>query len=170
MAAAIGVWFAYAQLRHTRQQAITQFEDGLAREYREIARRIPVRALLGEDLERGDFEKVLNDLYNYIDLTNEQVFLRRQGRVRAETWNNWRDGIRTNLSRPAFQRAWERIKRGAPDSFEELRLLERSGFTEDPHDWEVGLASTGRKAVTAYPSEEGRAGRAEGEGTSDATP
>lgn len=135
MAAAIGVWFAYAQLRHTRQQAITQFEDGLAREYREIARRIPVKALLGDALVGDEFDKALNDLYNYIDLSNEQVFLRQQGRVREVTWLNWRDGIRTNLGRPAFAKAWETIKKRSPDSFDELRELERRRFEADPFEW-----------------------------------
>lgn len=39
------------QLWLTRRQAVVAFEDGLAREYREIAQRLPVAALLGEKIE-----------------------------------------------------------------------------------------------------------------------
>jgi hypothetical protein len=31
--------------------------------------------------------------YRYIDLTNQQVFRRRQGRITSETWHNWCEGI-----------------------------------------------------------------------------
>src|SRR5205807_1580893 len=72
---------------------------------------------------------------HYVDLTNEQVFLRCIGRVSDETWENWCDGIRDMLARPAFGVAWSEIKRRAPHSFEELRHLEDSGFTADPKQW-----------------------------------
>ncbi len=135
IATAVGVFLAWWQIRETRQQAITGFEDGLAREYREIAQRIPVAALLGDELPEAELNTALDDFYHYIDLSNEQVFLRQSGRVRKETWENWRDGIKSNLSRPAFRAAWELIKRKAIGSFEELRRLEVEGYSIDPRDW-----------------------------------
>ena len=74
VATAFGVLFAWWQIRLAKQQAITQFEDGLAREYRNIAQKIPVKALLGDEIEEKAYEKALDDFYHYIDLTNEQVF------------------------------------------------------------------------------------------------
>ena len=44
VATAIGVLIAAWQLWEARRQGRTEFEDGLAREYREIAQRIPVDA------------------------------------------------------------------------------------------------------------------------------
>ncbi len=126
---------AWWQIREGRKQAVTSFEDSLAREYREIAQRIPVVALLGEPLSGSDLQANLDDFYHYIDLSNEQVFLRQRGRVRPDTWTNWRDGIQSNLKRPAFLAAWRLIKEKSPGSFEELRRLETANFQADPRDW-----------------------------------
>lgn len=73
--------------------------------------------------------------YHYIDLSNEQIFLRQHGRVSAETWENWRGGIKSNLSRPAFKQAWKEIGGRAHDIFDELRRLEKSGYQDDPFRW-----------------------------------
>ena len=70
-----------------------------------------------------------------MDLTNEQVFIRTQGRVTDSTWKNWTDGIRTTLSKPAFALAWTEIKERSKSSFEELKKLETDGFVTDPRKW-----------------------------------
>jgi hypothetical protein len=135
VATAIGVLMAWWQIRLAKQQATTQFEDTIAREYREIALRLPVKALLGEQLDDDQHNEELENFYHYIDLTNEEIFLRLQNRVGLQTWSNWRDGIRSNLSKPAFKTAWDEIKRRAPDNFSELRRLEKSDFKDDPREW-----------------------------------
>jgi hypothetical protein len=94
-----------------------------------------VRAHLGEVLSLEEFEEAFPRLYQYIDLTNEQIFLRMNGRISKATWLNWQDGIKSNLGRPAFAQAWARIKSGAVGSFTELRKLEDSGFEDDPRKW-----------------------------------
>jgi len=73
--------------------------------------------------------------YRYIDLTNQEVFLRSQRRIRPETWASWREGIAHHLRRPAFKAAWDQIKAEAVDDFPELRRLEQGGFTNDPAGW-----------------------------------
>ncbi len=135
LTAAVGIIIAIIQIKQTKQQAITAFEDEMARQYRDIIQRVPVKALLNEELSEKVFEVALNELYNYIDLTNEQVFLRQQNRIREETWKSWRDGIKSNLSLPAFKKAWEIIKEKVPHNFEELRILEKANFAVDPKDW-----------------------------------
>jgi hypothetical protein len=135
IATAIGVFFAWWQIRRGTVQAVTDFEDGLAREYRELARCIPVKALLNEELTEAEFADTLPYFFRYIDLSNEQIFLRKVGRVRKQTWFFWRDGIRSNLGRPSFKKAWDYIKERSQNNFEELRSLERGHFEEDPHDW-----------------------------------
>jgi hypothetical protein len=135
VATALGVVFAALQIALTRRQARTQFEDGLAREYRELAQRIPVKALLGETIDDKDYANALDELYRYIDLSNEQVFLRQNNRISHKTWENWCDGIKSNLSKPAFKKAWAEIKSRATESFNELRRLEASGFKDDPRKW-----------------------------------
>jgi hypothetical protein len=123
------------QLRRAAVQARTDFEDRLVAGYRTIAQRIPVEALLGGPLSSDEQARCLEAFYHYIDLSNEQVFLRMTRRVSKETWENWSDGIRSHLERPAFAQAWSEIKGRAGRNFGELRLLEKSNFEGDPATW-----------------------------------
>ena len=132
---AIGVVLVFWQIRLTKKQAVTQFEDGMAGEYRDLIQRIPTKALLGEELGEDECQNALDEFYHYIDLSNEQVFLRMNNRITFKTWQNWCDGIKANLSRPAFKKAWTEIKSRATESFNELRRLENSGFKDDPSKW-----------------------------------
>jgi hypothetical protein len=135
IATALAVLVAAWQLRRGTSQARTNFEDDLSREYRELARSIPVKVHLGEELAADEFEQAFPRLHQYFDLTNEQIFLRMNGRISRTTWLNWREGIESNLARPAFARAWARIKKGTTVSFTELRQLEASRFSDDPRMW-----------------------------------
>lgn len=135
LATAIGVIVAAYQIRLTRQLSRTQFEDDLTKQFREIIRRIPIEALLGEELSEEAYDRTRDDFFRYIDLSNEQVFLRRNDRVSARTWKLWCEGIKAFLSRPAFGRAWGEFKDKSPDTFKELRRLEREGYKIDPYEW-----------------------------------
>jgi len=121
IATAVGVLLAGWQLWLTKRQAVTQFEDQLASQYRAIARELPVEALLGEPLDEQEYRKALPILYHYFDLSNEQAFLHHQRRIRAKTWIDWQEGIVQNLRRPAFKQAWIEVSTRAPESFNELR-------------------------------------------------
>jgi hypothetical protein len=134
-ATALGIIFAAAQLWLSRAQAVSQFEDGIAGEYRALAGRLPVAALLGEELSEAEYKAALDEFYHYFDLSNEQVFLRQRGRITRRTWVMWRDGIRSNLRRPAFSKSWEEIKARSNGDFSELRRLEADGFGSDPRRW-----------------------------------
>ena len=129
------VFLTYRQVKLRKEQATTQFEDELSREYRELARELPVKALLGDELTDEEFKEEFPDLYYYVDLSNEQVFLRFEERVSKETWENWQDGIESNLNRPAFRMAWSEIK-DRSDTFQELRRLEQNDFQTDPAEWD----------------------------------
>lgn len=118
----------------SRRQATTQFEDGLVQQYRNLLHRIPVSALLGEPLNHETQRTHLDDFYHYFDLCNEQAFLREQQRISAPTWAMWSDGIRTNMSRPAFAAAWEEVKAKSNGDFAELRWLESTKYRGDPKD------------------------------------
>lgn len=114
----VGVW----QLRHSHIQKITEFEDSFAREYRELAGRLPTKALLGEELTQEEYLAAFDEFYHYFDLCNEQVFLRETRRITRKTWEFWRQGIEANLKRPAFRRAWREIAAKAGADFSELRF------------------------------------------------
>ena len=82
---AVGVIVAARQINISRKQAVTQFEDSMTSQYRAIIKTIPIEALLGEDIAEECYKSELDDFYRYIDLTNEQITLRQQDRVRLET-------------------------------------------------------------------------------------
>lgn len=138
IATAVGVILVFFQLRQANEQAATNFEDSLVQQYRGIIKNIPVEAMLWKDVPPEKYVDSLGDFYHYIDLCNEQTFLRMENKVQAHTWINWRDGIKSHLSRPAFKAAWDDIKQHSGKSFEELRRLEKSGFQDDPIQWSKG--------------------------------
>ncbi|UUC94470.1 hypothetical protein [Comamonas sp. C11] len=123
VATASGVAVAAWQLFTTRQQAATAFEDSLKNQYRTLIARIPIEALFGEDIPEKKQTELLPHFYGYFDLCNEQAFLQKKGRISAETWENWKDGITGNMSRPAFARAWAQVAERASGDFEHLRTL-----------------------------------------------
>jgi hypothetical protein len=121
--AGVGAVAAFWQLRLLKTQSVTSFEDGLVDEYRDIAKELPLDALLGVDMSPQDVANALPAFYRYFDFCNQQLFLHQQGRIRKATWALWRDGIVSNLRRPAFARAWAEIAAKAIGDFDELRAL-----------------------------------------------
>ncbi len=128
---AIAVW----QLCLTRKLAQSSFEDSLNKEYRSLAMEIPVDVLLGKKVSDDAFPRIREHIYNYIDLCNEQVFLRKKDRITTATWWEWAEGIRSNLEKPTFLRVWSEIKEASPEVFKELRQVEASEFRQDPKSW-----------------------------------
>ncbi|WP_144007168.1 hypothetical protein, partial [Pelomonas sp. KK5] len=123
VATAVGVAVAAQQLFITREQATTSFEDTLTSQYRTLIERIPVEALFGEPLPPDSQVELLPHFYRYFDLCNEQAFLRQKKRITDKTWENWEDGIKSNMKRPAFAAAWQEVAYRAQGDFEHLREL-----------------------------------------------
>lgn len=132
--AAAGVLYARKQLKTSREIAQLQFEDALGKEYRDLANRMKPKALLGEDLTEDEYQNVFDELFHYFDLSNEQVSLRQRRRISEDVWQNWAEGIRSNLELPAFKRAWTEIQ-SKSKSFQELRRFESEGQGCDPANW-----------------------------------
>lgn len=129
-ATAVGVFIAAWQLWRTHRQSITTFEDSLACEYRELAATLPTKALLGERLTDQEHSAHFDKFYRYFDLSNEQAFLHECGRISPATWQFWRDGIASNLKRPAFSRAWNEVCRrdNVPPPVQDLRRQTQMGL------------------------------------------
>ncbi|HEX8979270.1 MAG TPA: hypothetical protein VF811_06130 [Parasulfuritortus sp.] len=132
--AALGVVFALWQIRLTRSIAQLQFEDALAREYRDLCTTIPAAVFLNGPFTEDDYQNSFDEFYRYIDLSNEQISLRQRGRISKDVWSSWCIGIEQNLALPAFARAWQEVKERT-QSFNELRALEAEGFKADPKCW-----------------------------------
>jgi hypothetical protein len=130
-ATALTVGAAAVQIYYATRQEKTEFEDGLTKEYREIVGQLPKSILLQDPGWNAAADEHFPLLYRYLDLCNEQVFLRKKGRIRKSTWGDWCAGIRSNLEKPAFREAWELV-RSRTRSFDELRWLEATEFRIDP--------------------------------------
>lgn len=129
----IGAVLIVHRIKQNSRQFQRDFEDELTREYRELTKEMPVEMLLDES--KPLTEEELNLLYNYVDLTNQQVWLRSDGRVSKETWLNWRDGIRSNFRRENFRRGWAVIYwRTGSGTFEELAMFFERDSVGDPYD------------------------------------
>lgn len=131
--AALGIWI-------NRLMAQSAFENQLAKEYRELIREIPVDVLIGKkgftsrNLRAQD-QRARENIFNYLDLCNEQVYLRRKGRIRSSTWKEWSSGMRDNLRLPMFEHVWIEIKDGQRPVFTELQTAEHERFENDPFFW-----------------------------------
>jgi len=132
---AIGVLVAAFQLRVSSKIAQSGFEDSIDQQYRELAKGIPVDALIGKSVAEEQKELTRELIYNYLDLCNEQTFLRKNKRIRKGTWVDWCSGIELNLKKVEFSSVWTEIKQDAPKTFTFLEQLEKSKFKEDPSQW-----------------------------------
>lgn len=134
IAACIGLVYAKQQLKLTADQARTNFEDGLSREFRDLIKDLPVRVMLGEDLSDDELsrETTLTTFYHYFDLTNYQVFLRSKKRISEDAWSEWMQGIHEVCTLPAFERAWRLIRVRRPNLFADLSKFRDSEFKIDP--------------------------------------
>lgn len=129
---AIGVIVAARHLRLTRQIEQAAFEDSFDQQYRELSFAIPVNALLGGDVTEDEESVAREACYNYLDLSNEQIYQRKLGKISEDRWNEWNSGIESNLKRPFFKDVWKVVKTQAPGTFSYLEDLENYGFDVDP--------------------------------------
>jgi len=137
IATTVGVFIAAYQIYKTTELHRTQFEDSLAMEYRELIQKIPIKVFIGEDLTHEELEITRPVLFHYLNLTNDQIFLRSKDRVGPEVWKDWRNGIEHNITNiRAINEFWAELKANSI-VFEELRRLEEVGFSGDPHGWSV---------------------------------
>lgn len=126
---------AIYQVWRNTEQSKTTFEDSISKEYRDISKSIPYNALLGKTLVGNEIEQTLNEIYNYMDFCNEQIFLRKSGRVRKDTWNNWQEGMRTNFSLPIFASTAKDVFEELPSTFNELKKVMDQKYNTDPKKW-----------------------------------
>lgn len=159
LATGFGVLLAAWAIWLRRSLAQSSFEDALAKEYRELIRAIPVDVLLGKNFREvapGDkCESVRETIFNYLDLCNEQIYLRKKGRIRRSTWQEWAEGMSLNLKLPMFLEVWEEVKSTAPGMFSELQIAESEGFRTDPGFWRIRRV---KAPNTGFNADAGKAG------------
>jgi len=129
------VGVALFQIWRNAEQSKTTFEDSLTKEYREIIRKISYKALVGDELNGDEKNEAFNEIFNYMDICNEQIFLRMSGRVRHDTWLNWQEGMKTNFSLSIFKTASKEVFDKLPSNFKELKKVQGSEYNTDPKKW-----------------------------------
>ncbi len=123
------VGFTGWQVLILRRQNQAQFEDSLAREYRELMNKIPIKVWLGENLTAKEYKENLHNFYYYFHLSNQQILYFQRGRIKKEIWRNIVLGIKGNLELPAFAKAWEEIEsKSQKTRFGYLKQLIESDF------------------------------------------
>ena len=135
VATAVLVGVGVFEIRLGSRIAQAQFEDSLDQQYRNLSKDIPVDALIGKSVPDQQWLETRELIYNYLDLCNEQVFLRQKKRIRKDTWLDWCAGINSHLSKPAFQKVWNEVKSESAATFPFLERLESRDFAVDPARW-----------------------------------
>lgn len=131
--AALGLWFGAWQIKIGKDQAQATFEDSLDQQYRSLSMALPVNVLLGGKAEDADTAKIRELIFNYLDLSNEQVSRRVTGRISSATWKSWALGMKLHLNKQAFSDVYTEIKDRA--NFTYLDRLINSDFEIDPKSW-----------------------------------
>lgn len=100
------------QLRIFNKQLIVQIYSDYTKRYQEIVLRLP------EDINksgfslqgRPDYDQVMRTMRMYFDLCFEEWHLHERKLIGEDTWQIWRAGTITALSRPAFIQAWPIVR------------------------------------------------------------
>ena len=135
VATAIGVGIAAWQLWESRKLSASAFEDSFDEKYRQLAYSIPVEALLSKKVGLSKRSIAREWVYNYLDLSNEQVYLRKKHRVSYDRWIEWSKWMQQHLKRPFFKEVLEEVEQDSLETFSYLERLINEDFKTDPAKW-----------------------------------
>jgi len=135
LATALGVLVAVFQLWQSIRLRRTEFEDRIENEYRDLIRNLPYEVFLAASLDEEMQKNLRDEFYRYFDFCNGQTIQRRRRRIGWRTWDNWKDGIKDNLAKPSFKKAFEQILKDNSKTFSELQRLVDEDFARDPVGW-----------------------------------
>ena len=125
VATAIAVLIAAWELRFNNRIARADYEDSLDRQYRDLAMVIPMDLFLGKEVEITVEQR--EAIFNYFDLSNEQIYQNIKGRITKDTWKDWRAGILANMNKPGFRAVYKEVQDSSKDTFTYLnQLLEQN--------------------------------------------
>jgi hypothetical protein len=121
IAAVAAAFYLRKELGELTTDAQTTFEDDLSREYRAIVASLPMEAFY---VDGSPLLRKMGAFYRYFDLSNQQLFLAKKGRVSPATFEEWEEGIVGNMQLPAFAAAWKDLAEHLPENyFKPLRDL-----------------------------------------------
>ena len=117
--AAMGIW----QGRRTEQ---LQFELTFTERYRVISDRLPLVTLQSGDLSATEDHE--REIFDYMELCEEQMHYRAHNRISSATWADWSIGIQRNLNQGNMHQVCTRLMKKSPHRFD--RLAEALGEDE----------------------------------------
>jgi len=110
------VAIAALALRHATKQARTTFEEALAREYRDITGRLPLPLFYEHGLVTLT-DPQRQTMFQYFDLSNEQLRLIQEKRIRGKTAEDWSSGITELMTRETVRAYWDELRQDLPADF-----------------------------------------------------
>ena len=132
VATAVGVLLAAVSLQQARRQRKRDFEDFYVRRYWKLMDRLSLDAmkgsLSGDAQERRKDERAIRA---YFLLCEDELDLRHDRWIGTRTWNLWREGIESQMSRPLYEEVWQQVQKEREAGTEEgFRRL--AGFLQSP--------------------------------------
>jgi len=106
--ALVALWL---QIRKMNQQMMIQQFSDYTKRYQEIILRFP------EDISKSSFkvqdhknyESLMRNMRTYFDLCFEEWYLNNRKLIDSDIWCIWEGGMKTALSKSAFQQSWSII-------------------------------------------------------------
>jgi len=138
----VAITAAVVQLTQMRKQRRRDFEDLFVQRYWAIMERLSLAALEGNPSEDGVVAAADRlAIMAYLRRCEDELELRAERWVSADTWEPWRQGIASQLRRWPFEPVWKDVSaseaaRGANGQFAQLRRagedIYRNGFDPAP--------------------------------------
>lgn len=120
----VGLILVLLQLKVSNLQLTLSNYSEYTRRYSELV------AVFPEDVNAHDFvlesrkdrDDVMRAMRRYFDLSFEEYDLFKKKFIAPDIWAVWKSGIKTAMSKPAFQQAWEILKKDTDfgEDFERL--------------------------------------------------
>ena len=115
--------------------AQTTFEDSIDQQYRVLAARVPMDVWLGKAPSPEIEQHAREIAFQYLDLCNEQILLRKLRRISDGRWRGWLEGIEENMGIPLIRDVWDEVLRNRPGHLSNLARLHDTEYRVDPKWW-----------------------------------
>ena len=108
--AGYGLW---KQLKKLNQELALQHFSDYTKRYQDIVAQFPENINERDfvlDREHDDYERTMRAMRTYFDLCFEEHYLNSRKFMDEKIWEVWKCGMKTAMSKPAFQQAWKIVE------------------------------------------------------------
>lgn len=111
-AVAVAIYTIRREYENVASQLRYSYFADYAKRYSQIMEEMPADVFLPGDT---DLIEMTEDHYKamsrYFDLCCEEHFLNTKGRIDPSVWDDWKEGIETNMSKAVFKKAWKEMEK-----------------------------------------------------------